>query len=54
MWVCAGKLGVPCVLHSEYANITTNLLLWNISLFEEPSKSEVFAMLAGTLWSLHQ
>lgn len=54
MWLCAGKLGVPGVLLSEYAPIVTNLLSWNVSLFQGTRKSEIFTMLAGTLWPLHQ
>jgi len=38
MWLCAGKLGVPGVLLSEYANIITNLLSWNVSLIYQSHK----------------
>ena len=54
MWLCAGKLGVPGVLLSEYTNIITNLLSWNVSLFHGTRKSEIFTMPAGMLWPLHQ
>lgn len=54
MWLCAGKLGVPGVLLSEYANIIANLLSWNVSLFQGTRKSEIFTLPAGTVWPLHQ